>query len=89
MRPTHRDQLKGFSIQDAAQHRYVFLGGTLEPGYTALLVSGRGEDTTRRGQFTFYWGAGPIWNNTRDTASLFNPSGKLIDSFQIQREVSK
>ena len=82
-------ELKGFSIQDAAQHRYVFPGGILKPGYTVLLLSGRGEDTTRRGQLTFYWGAGPIWNNNGDTASLFDPDGKLIDSFQVQGEVSE
>jgi micrococcal nuclease len=82
-------ELKGFSIQDAAQHRYVFPEGALDPGYTALLLSGTGQDTTRRGQLRFYWGDGPIWNNDKDTASLFDPSGKLIDSFHVQGDVSE
>ncbi len=82
-------ELHGFSIQDAARHRYIFPGGTLKPGYTALLLSGRGEDTERRGQLLFYWGSGPIWNNSGDTASLFDPDGKLIDSFLVHREVDE
>jgi len=82
-------ELKGFRIQDAAQHRYVFPAGTLDPGYTALLLSGKGQDMTRRGQLLFHWGDGPIWNNDKDTASLFDPSGKLIDSFQVQGEGSE
>jgi len=44
---------------------------------------------TRRGQLLFYWSDRPIWNNDKDTASLFDPSGKLIDSFQVQEDVSE
>jgi micrococcal nuclease len=76
--------LRGFSIQDASHHRYVFPSGVLAPGYTAVLRSGRGQDTIRRGQLVFYWGFGPIWNNDGDTASLFTPNGKLIDVFPVQ-----
>ncbi|MBI3795690.1 MAG: lamin tail domain-containing protein [Deltaproteobacteria bacterium] len=79
--------LKGFAIQDAARHRYVFPEGILDPGYTVLLLSGKGQDTTSRGQLRFHWGDGPIWNNDKDTASLFDPSGKLIDSFQTHGDV--
>jgi endonuclease YncB( thermonuclease family) len=82
-------ELRGFQIQDAADHRYVFPEGTLDPGYTALLLSGKGQDMTRRGQLLFHRGDGPIWNNDGDTASLFDPSGKLIDSFRVQGEVSE
>jgi len=81
--------LEGFSIQDAARHRYVFPNGSLEPGYTTLLLSGRGKDATRHGQLRFYWGTGPVWNNAGDTASLFDPDGKLIDSFQVYGGVSE
>ena len=77
--------LHGFSIQDTGHHRYVFSTGTLEPGYTALLLSGRGHDRMQRGQLLFYWGSGrPIWNNDGDTASLVDPNGKLIDTFRVQ-----
>jgi micrococcal nuclease len=81
--------LQGFSIQDAGRHRYVFSTGTLAPGYTALLLSGKGRNGVRRGQLLFYWGSGPIWNNDGDTASLFDRNGKLIDSFRVQGEVSE
>ncbi|MEW6296731.1 MAG: lamin tail domain-containing protein [Thermodesulfobacteriota bacterium] len=76
--------LAGFAVQDAQGHRYVFPGGSLAPGYTALLLSGSGQDTTRRGQRLFYWGsARPIWNNSGDTAYLFDPQGNLIDSLTV------
>lgn len=82
-------ELQGFSIKDEGPHRYVFPAGTLNPGYTALLYSGRGRDeTASRRQLSFHWGAGAIWNNAGDTASLFEPSGQLIDSFHVQRESS-
>ncbi len=81
---TDRVELTGFSIQDAEGHRYVFPGGLLAPGYTALLLTGRGADTLRRGQRLFYWGsAQPIWNNHGDTAFLFDPQGNLIDSLTV------
>jgi micrococcal nuclease len=82
--------LQGFSIRDEARHRYVFSVGTLTPGHTALLRSGKGrDDTTNRKQLMFYWGSGPIWNNDGDTASLFDPEGKLIDAFRVYGEVSE
>lgn len=81
--------LQGFSVQDAAQHRFVFPSGTLAPGATALLVSGSGKNAVGRGQLVFYWGAGPIWNNAGDTASLFTSGGELIDTFRVLGGVSK
>ena len=75
--------LQGFSVQDAAQHRFIFPSGTLTPGATALLVSGAGKNSERRGQLVFYWGSGPIWNNDGDSASLFTPSGQRIDTFRV------
>ena len=81
--------LQGFVVQDAAEHRFVFSSGTLAPGATALLVSGPGKNAVRRGQLVFYWGSGPIWNNDRDMASLFAPSGELLDTFRILGAISK
>jgi hypothetical protein len=78
-------KLQGFSIQDDSQHRYVFPAGRLKSDYTILLLSGKGYQKTRRHQLLFYWGsARPIWNNDGDTAWLFDPNGKLIDSFHVQ-----
>jgi micrococcal nuclease len=77
-------ELQGFAVQDASGHRYIFPKGQLEPGYTALLLSGSGRDTTRRGQLIFHWdSATPIWNNDGDVAFLFDPAGKRIDSFRV------
>jgi micrococcal nuclease len=79
--------LQGFSLGDESRRRYVFPAGTLAPGHTALLRSGKGRDnTTNRKQLTFYWDVGPVWNNDGDTASLFEPEGKLIDSFRVLGE---
>ncbi|MGH7961137.1 MAG: thermonuclease family protein [Candidatus Binatia bacterium] len=77
-------ELQGFTIRDAGRHRYVFPGGTLQPGYTVFLHSGRGRERASRGALTFYWGAGPVWNNDKDMASLFHPDGRLIDAFQVR-----
>jgi micrococcal nuclease len=81
--------LQGFTVQDAARHRFVFPSGILAPGATALLVSGPGKNRARRGQLVFYWGSGPIWNNDGDTASLFASSGELIDTFRVLGAISK
>lgn len=79
--------LTGFAIQDTARHRYVFPGGILKPGYVATLSSGQGRDTISNPRsLTFHWGAGPIWNNDEDVASLFDLNGKLIDTFRVGGE---
>ena len=79
--------LTGFRLTDAANHAYIFPAETLAPGYTALILSGKGKDRRRGGQLLLHWGATyPIWNNTEDTASLYDPDGQLIDTFQIQKK---
>ena len=77
-------ELTGFAIQDEKKHLYVFPTGSLQPGYTALLSSGPGPTTVRQGQYRFHWDTGPVWNNTGDTAFLFDPDGKQIDSFPVR-----
>ena len=79
-------ELAGFVVKDVALHKYTFLAETLEPGYTALLLSGAGRQQRRGGQLVFHWKAGsPIWNNDADTASLFDPDGRRIDTFRMQK----
>ena len=78
-------ELKGYTVGDASGRRFTFPAGRLEPGYTALLLSGRGRTRTRGLQFVYHWGSSrPIWNNTGDTASLFDPTGALIDTFHVR-----
>ena len=79
-------ELTGFVVQDEKQHRYVFPTGSLRPGYTALLSSGPGPTTVQQGQYRFHWDTGPVWNNTGNTAFLFDPNGKQIDSFPVRRK---
>ena len=79
-------ELAGFVVKDVALHEYTFPAGTLEPGYTALLLSGAGRQQRRGGQLIFHWNArSPIWNNDADTAFLFDPDGRRIDTFQFQK----
>jgi len=74
--------LAGFVAKDVALHEYIFLAGTLEPVYTAFLLSRAGRQQRRGGQLVFHWNARPsIWNNDADTASLFDPDGRRIDTF--------
>lgn len=75
--------VQGFVIQEEGERRYTFPGGMIAPGYTAFLHSGRGRDITRGKTLSFYWGAGPVWNNDGDIATLFDPSGKQVDVFRV------
>ncbi len=79
----HPLELRGFALQDADRHRFVFPSGVVSPGFTVLVASGKGSNLVRQGRLVFYWGTGPIWNNDKDTALLFDPRGKLIDAFSI------
>lgn len=77
-------ELTGFAVQDDQNHRYVFPSGRLRPGYTALLSSGPGRNSVQDGLHRFHWGRGPVWNNSGDTAFLFDPRGRLIDSWTVR-----
>lgn len=79
--------LKGFCLSDQDGHHYIFPRGILRPGYTALLVTGAGRESTGgANQLSFYWGSRyPIWNNKGDKASLRDPRGRLIDSVVYHR----
>ncbi len=70
--------LKGWKIKDrGAKHTYIFPSYTLKSKSTVTLRSGLGKNTTS----TLYWGKNIfIWNNTGDTAYLYNTQGKLVSS---------
>jgi endonuclease YncB( thermonuclease family) len=78
--------VRGYMLSDAYGHQYTFPALSLKPGYSVLLVSGRGVDVTDpRGQFILYWQSdSPIWNNDGDTATLRAPDGSPIDRFRYQ-----
>jgi micrococcal nuclease len=79
--------LKGFSLSDQQGYYYIFTKGVLRPGYTALLFTGAGKDVVDGAdQLRLFWGSRyPIWNNEGDHASLRDPHGKLIDTFEYRR----
>ncbi|MFQ5846294.1 MAG: thermonuclease family protein [Candidatus Methylomirabilales bacterium] len=76
----------GFTVTDRYGHRYTFPGLWLKPGYSVLLLSGRGVDLTDpRDQILLYWQSnGPIWNNDGDTATLRAPDGSPVDVFEYR-----
>lgn len=79
--------LKGFSLADQNGHHYTFTKGLLRPGYTALLFTGAGQDAVEGvDQLRFFWGSrNPIWNNKGERASLRDPQGELINTFEYRR----
>lgn len=78
--------VRGYILSDAYGHRYTFPALSLKPGYSVLLVSGRGVDVTDPpDRIILYWQSdGPIWNNDGDTATLRAPEGSTVDTFQYQ-----
>jgi Lamin Tail Domain len=69
--------LNGWTIKDAANHRYPFGTYTLAAGGTVKIHTGKGRNTaTDR-----YWGqAWYVWNNTgSETAALRNSAGTVVD----------
>lgn len=66
--------LKGWTLEDAADNAYTFPAVTLSPGETLRLYTGDGEDTGS----TLYWGTSNVWNNKGDTATLYDSSGEEI-----------
>ncbi|WP_276273078.1 lamin tail domain-containing protein [Haloarcula litorea] len=67
--------LSGWTVSDAADHRYTFENATLAPGERLTLYTGSGTDTeTER-----YWGAsGAIWNNGGDTVTVRDADGDVV-----------
>lgn len=78
--------LKGFKIRNRRGKTYRFPDITLPPGYTAVISSGAGEDQTDPAKpIDLHWGARyPVWSNRGDTAVLYSPEGKRVDSKSYQ-----
>ncbi len=78
--------LRGFTLTDRSGHRYIFPSLSLKPGYSVLLLSGRGRDLTDpKEQIVLHWQFdGPIWNNEGDTATLRAPDGSIVDTFRYR-----
>ncbi len=78
--------IQGFSVTDRHGHRYAFPPLSLKPGYSVLLLSGRGVNLTDPWkQVVLYWQSdGPIWNNSGDTATLRAPDGSIVDTYEYE-----
>ncbi len=77
--------VRGYVLRDAYGHRYTFPALSLKPGYSMLVVSGRGVDVADPGRIILYWQSdGAIWNNDGDIATLLAPDGSTVDRFQYQ-----
>lgn len=72
-RSAYARRLTGWTLQDAAGHRFTFPTFTLKAGAAVTVHSGNGSATAGH----LYAGWGHIWNNTGDKALLRNEVGTL------------
>lgn len=68
--------LKGWTVRDRSKHTYTIERGSLGPGKTTRIHTGKGKNNSAHR----YWGkTWYVWNNSGDTATLTSPSGKRAD----------
>ena len=79
--------LTGYTIRDSGPWKFTFPKGTkLKKGKTLTIRSGTGKKSST----TLYWGKPSyIWNNTGDTARLYNSKGKLLESCRYKGKRTK
>ncbi|MFF3758411.1 lamin tail domain-containing protein [Streptomyces sp. NPDC002185] len=69
--------LRGWTLTDAANHKYTFGNYTLGKGKIVTVRTGRGTNTTA----SVYQNRGAyVWNNDRDTAKLRKSNGSTVDT---------
>ncbi|MFF3770514.1 lamin tail domain-containing protein [Streptomyces sp. NPDC002232] len=69
--------LRGWTLTDAANHKYTFGNYTLGKGKIVTVRTGRGTNTTAN----VYQNRGAyVWNNDRDTAKLRKSNGSTVDT---------
>lgn len=74
---TDTKDITGWTIVDAANHRYTFSTFSLKGGASVTVHTGTGSNTSSHR----YWNSGAyIWNNTGDTAYLVGPTGSPKDT---------
>lgn len=70
--------LKGWTVRDAAGHKYTFPAYTLPKGGSAYVHTGKGINGKPDRQHRYWQSGNYIWNNTGDTATLRNPAGSTV-----------
>ncbi|WP_433894232.1 lamin tail domain-containing protein [Streptomyces sp. CA-111067] len=69
--------LKGWTLTDAAKHRYTFSTYSLGAHKTVTVHTSKGTNTAANR----YWGSSwYIWNNDKDTATLRKNTGATVDT---------
>ncbi|RME29099.1 MAG: hypothetical protein D6798_00950, partial [Deltaproteobacteria bacterium] len=78
----HEVELAGYRLTDLSGRSFTLPSVILPPGATVKIHSGVGENRTSPDeQIEIYLGSdGPIWNNTRDRATIYDRHGHVVDS---------
>lgn len=69
--------LKGWTLVDASNHRYVFSAYSLGAHKTVTVHTGKGSNTAAN---RYQGRAAYVWNNDKDTATLKRASGSKVDT---------
>lgn len=74
--------LQGFKLTDISGDTWELPSIVLPPGNTVKLISGRGvNQADPSSQLEIYLQTdGPVWNNSRDRATLYDRYGKVVDA---------
>lgn len=82
--------LKGYYITDISGHTFEFPDLTVPAGHTFKVFSGKGtHQADPSKQLEVYLGSDrPVWNNSHDKATIYNPDNKIQD-FRVHKPKSK
>ena len=74
--------LDGFRISEQSGGSWILPPLLIPPGHTFKIHSGKGENQgDPNSQLAVYLGSDtPIWNNSRDRATIYDRHGKVVDS---------
>ena len=74
--------LAGFKLANIAGRSWTLPNVVVPAGHTVKLISGMGQDQTDpQAQLEIYLDTdGPIWNNEKDRATLYDRFGKVVDA---------
>jgi micrococcal nuclease len=71
-------QLEGWTLSDAAGHRFKFPAIVLPGGERLRVWTGAGHPDAEN----LFWGRKQaVWNNTGDTATLSDATGAIVNTF--------
>ncbi len=75
--------LQGWVLESApgGTQRYTFPDVTLAPGATLRVHSGQGSAAAAAPPMDLAWTGRNVWNNSGDTATLYDPTGREVSRF--------